>query len=106
MANIDTFGPYGVGVVDCTPQDYKFKETQDLDSKDAIRIYMSDRLGRRSRQRKMTYDFSYGMMFLKRELALAGEVGIPEARLWGKVIHCVGTEDGLLTVHLRQRYAE
>jgi hypothetical protein len=71
-----------------------------------VRIYYSDNLGRRSKQRKIDYKAPYGIQTLRNELALCGEVGFPEARQWGKVIHGIGHEEGVMTVHLRKRYVE
>ncbi len=71
-----------------------------------VRIYFSDSAGRRSRQYHVDYKTDIAISTLRRELAFDGQVGVEVARLWGKVIHGVGTEEGIMTVHLRQRYAE
>jgi hypothetical protein len=71
-----------------------------------VRIYESDSWGRRRKQLRYEYDWDYGFMFLKRALAFGSATDVPEARLWGKVIHAVGSEEGVPTVHLRPRYQE
>lgn len=109
MSNPDTFGPHGVGVVDITPEygpDYPPRELRREAPEPKIRIYQTfGRYGRRSKQTRYEWEFDYGLSWLKRALALAGMTDFPEARLWGKVIHAIGTEEGILTVHLRERYA-
>lgn len=109
MSNPDTFNAHGVGYVDITPE-YggdpveKFPRTP----QPLIRVYWSDRLGRRSKRQYHRADYSdeYGIMIIRRELAFDGQVEVPEARLWGKIIHGIGTEEGIMTVHLRPRYME
>jgi hypothetical protein len=107
MANPDTFGPCGVGLVDITPTISKEAIYVDYHTRPTlVRIYFSDRLGRRSKQYFVDYKTDIGISQLRSQLAFDGQVEVPVARLWGKVIHGIGTEEGIMTVHLRQRYAE
>jgi hypothetical protein len=69
-----------------------------------VRIYYSDMKGRRSKQHKVDYKSPFGIQTLRYELALQGKTEFSEARQFGKVIHAVGHEEGVMTVHLRERY--
>jgi hypothetical protein len=103
---IDTFDDFGF--FDCTPVEIP-KEEIYVDygtRKTLVRIYWSDNAGRRSKQRHVDYKTDIAIQMLRSQLAFDGQVGVPEARLWGKVIHGIGTEEGIMTVHLRQRYTE
>jgi hypothetical protein len=104
---INTIGRYGI--IDISIDSPEEPELPKPSAGDPIRIYMpAERTpyGRRSKQNQMMHEWepSYAMHWLKREIAFSGLTGVPEARLWGKVIHGVGFEEGLMAVHLRPRY--
>lgn len=71
-----------------------------------VRIYFSEGTGRRAceYQHVVSLNLPAATAYLRNELALFGKVGDADARLFGKVIHAIGTEGRTLAVHLRPRY--
>jgi hypothetical protein len=106
MANPDTFTASGIVDItdDPTPREQIYVDYHTRPT--LVRIYFSDHQGRRSKQYHVDYKTDIAISVLRGYLAFDGQVGVPEAVLWGKVIHGIGTEEGIMTVHLRQRYAE
>jgi hypothetical protein len=72
-----------------------------------VLIYYSDHDGRRSRRSQyvVEVDSVLAAEYIRRALSLFGLVNMPDACLFGAVIHGIGSEGGTMAVHLRSRYS-
>ena len=70
--------------------------------KDVVRIYFCDEDGRPDKDPN-DVEIDRGANYVKNLLALSGEVSLASARAWGHKIKAIGSEGGVMTIHLSPR---